>query len=676
VTDVNRRRFLQVSAGAAAAAMLDQSLARASSLPANRIHGSIEDVEHIVVLMQENRSFDSYFASLRGVRGFGDPHPARLPSGKDVWHQSDGEREVLPFHPDVPDLGRAFVEDLDHAWAPTHAAFDNGNYGKWLQTKTPATMMSYRRSDIPWYFALADAFTICDAYHCSLLGPTDPNRYYMWTGWTGNDGRGGGPDLWNGELGYSWTTYPERLQQAGVSWKVYQDVGNGLDAAGSWGWTGDPYIGNYGDNALLYFTPYRTAAPGTPLYDRARVGTDAKNGDDLLRIFRDDVAADALPQVSWIAAPEAYTEHGNWPTDFGMSYVAQVLDALTANPDVWAKTALFLVYDENDGFFDHIVPPHPNTPLIPGASTVSTAHEFYDGAHDVPGNFGLGVRVPAMVISPWSTGGWVCSETFDHTSLIRFMEKRFGVREPNITPWRRAVCGDFVSAFDFGRKVTAVPPLPSTAGLAPTDRLRHPSYVPVPPAVGSMPAQESGTRPSRALGYRFDVNAHLAGTAVVAELDNRGDLGVHVQVRSNAAPPSAPRSYTTGAHATQHETWPVGDTYDLSAHGPDGFYRRWAGTTAIAGLEAGSTTPSRPGTIRLDLHNGTTVPQTLTLTDAYAASSTVVLPAGERRALLQPTTHGWYDLTLTSATDPTWVRQLAGRIHTGAAGISDPQLGG
>ncbi len=671
---MSRRGFLQLTGGASAA-LLTQGVQRAAALPANRTHGTIEDVEHVVVLMQENRSFDSYFSSLRGVRGFGDPHPAQLPSGQDVWHQSDGTRQVLPFHPDVPNLGGQYVEDLDHSWAQTHEAFDGGRYDRWLQTKTPATMMYYRRQDIPWYYALADAFTVCDAYHCSLLGPTDPNRYYMWTGWDGNDGSGGGPDLWNAEVGYSWGTYPERLQQAGVSWKIYQDVGNGLDAAGYWGWTSDPYVGNYGDNSLLYFTQYQNAAPGSPLYDRARTGTDTKAGQNLFSILRSDVAGGTLPQVSWVVAPEAYTEHGNWPVNPGMWYAANVLDALTSNPEVWAKTALFLVYDENDGFFDHLVPPHPNNPLVPGASTVSTRNEFYAGAKDVPGNFGLGVRVPSLVISPWSTGGWVCSETFDHTSLIRFMEKRFSVTEPNISDWRRSVCGDLTSAFDFGRSASVTPSLPSAAGLAPTDRTRHPSYVPIPPAQGTMPRQEPGSRPSRALGYRFDMAASVSGSALQVAFVNDGDLGVQVQLRSAAPLPAAPASYTTGAHAQQQATIPVGPGYDLAAHGPDGFFRRWVGTTAAPHVEVTSMTPGSSGDLLLALDNSTGAEVALTVTDAYAAAISVRLEPHERRTLPLHLQHGWYDVSLTIPADPSWVRQLAGRIHTGAAGVSDPQLG-
>ena len=257
---INRRGFLGLAAGATAMTALSPSIARAAAIPADRRTGTIADVEHIVVLMQENRSFDHYFGSLRGVRGFGDRTPVTKPDGESVWHQNG----VLPFRPDIDDLGLAFLQDLPHGWNDGHAAFDGGKYDRWVPAKGPTTMAYLTREDIPFHYALADQFTICDAYHCSLMGPTDPNRYYMWTGYTGNDGKGGGPVVTNDELGYGWTTYPERLEAAGVSWKIYQDAGEGLDAAGSWGWTSDPYVGNYGDNSLLYFNQYRTAAPGSP----------------------------------------------------------------------------------------------------------------------------------------------------------------------------------------------------------------------------------------------------------------------------------------------------------------------------------------------------------------------------------------------------------------------------
>ncbi len=488
MAEVNRRRFLQLAGATTAFSALSNSIQRAAALPAHHRTGTVKDVEHIVVLMQENRSFDHYFGTLRGVRGFGDPRSVTQ-NGRSVWKQSDGTKDVLPFHPDADDLGLAFIQDLPHGWQDTHAAFNGGKYDKWVPSKGTTTMAYLTRKDIPFHYALADTFTLCDAYHCSFMGSTDPNRYYLWTGYVGNDGKGGGPVLGNDEKGYGWTTYPERLEQAGVSWKIYQDVGDGLDAAGGWGWINDAYRGNYGDNSLLYFNRYRDAKPGDPLYDKARTGTDAKKGEGFFDRLKADVKTGKLPQVSWVVAPEAFTEHPNWPANYGAWYVSQVLDALTSDPEVWAKTALFITYDENDGFFDHVIPPFPPASGAQGKSTVNPSPDLFKGdASHVAGPYGLGQRVPMLVVSPWSKGGYVCSETFDHTSVIRFIERRFGVHEPNISPWRRAVTGDLTSAFDFSRKDTKPVALPSSRPRPATRRRTGsvtpttcPSRPPTPP---------------------------------------------------------------------------------------------------------------------------------------------------------------------------------------------------
>ena len=691
--DVTRRRFLAAAGSGVAATMMSDSIARALAIPAHGSTGSLEDVEHIVVLMQENRSFDHYFGVMRGVRGFADPHPAILPSGNPVWDQADGATVVPPFRPDIGDLALTFFEDLDHGWDKTHEMFDSGNWDRWLAAKSPACMAHMQRSDLPFHYALADAFTVCDGYFCSMLGPTDSNRYYMWTGWDGNDGRGGGPVIANDEIGYSWTTYPERLQAAGVSWKIYQDVGAGLDAAHFWGWGPDPYIGNFGDNSLLYFRQYQNAAPGSPLYANARTGTDVKNGGTYFDVLAADVKSGTLPSVSWVVAPEAVTEHPAWPAGYGAWYTAGVLDALTSNPDVWSKTALLICFDENDGFFDHVVSPYPNVGSLPGKSTVPLDNEFFagksgtpGGSDGVPGPYGLGVRVPMLVVSPWSTGGWVCSETFDHTSLIRFIERRFGVSEPNVTPWRRAVCGDLTSAFDFARGNDRLPSLPDTAQYKPTAQPK-PTYTPTPPSSGSVPKQESGVRRSRRLGYRFDVAFEARPNALVLAATNRGALGVHLQARSRTIP-GGPFSYTVGPRDELTTTLPNPGSYDLSLHGPNGFFRHFAGSGETV-VVVESRTDCRGGRLRVRLaaelrrdgrrhgrgRDRNDHPIVVRLRDAYGHDRAVGLD--EPRELTIDTNHsgGWYDISLTTPSDPSFTVELAGRLESAERLTSDPQLG-
>ncbi|MGW7238368.1 phosphocholine-specific phospholipase C [Streptomyces sp. NPDC054804] len=679
MTEVNRRRFLQLAGATTAFTALSSSIQRAAALPANHRTGSIEDVEHIVVLMQENRSFDHYFGTLRGVRGFGDPRPVTQ-DNKSVWRQSNGTKDILPFHPDADDLGLAFIQDLPHGWADTHTAVNNGKYDKWVPAKGSTTMAYLNRDDIPFHYALADAFTICDAYHCSFMGSTDPNRYYLWTGYTGNDGQGGGPVLGNDEAGYSWTTYPERLEKAGVSWKIYQDVGDGLDAAGGWGWIQDAYRGNYGDNSLLYFKQYQNAQPGDPLYDKARTGTDATKGEGFFDRLKADVKTGKLPQISWVVAPEAFTEHPNWPANYGAWYISQVLDALTADPEVWAKTALFITYDENDGFFDHVVPPFPPASAAQGKSTVDPALDLFKGdASHAAGAYGLGQRVPMIVVSPWSKGGYVCSETLDHTSVIRFMENRFGVHEPNISPWRRAVSGDLTAAFDFSRKDTKPVALPSTDGYRPPDNNRHPDYVPTPPANPALPKQERGSRPTRPLKYAPLVDGSLDAAAgkLTLTFASGAQAGAAFLVTSNNRT-DGPWSYTTEAGKSVSDTWNSvysGGSYDLTVHGPNGFLRGFQGPGKVAGPEV--TARPHGDDIELTFTNKGSATVKLKVADGYGGRGrTFTVRAGATVKHIAHLNHSdqWYDLTVTSEGDAAFVRRFAGHVENGRPGVSDPAI--
>jgi phospholipase C len=698
----NRRDFLRSAAhmagSATALSMLPAGIRSALAIPANNSTGSIRDVEHIVILMQENRSFDHYFGTLKGVRGFGDTRTISLPNGKPVWYQPQAVEPgyVLPFRPSAPNLGLQFLQDLAHDWTSTHFAWNGGRYDQWVPAKGATTMAYLTRDDIPFHYQLADAFTICDAYHCSIMGPTDPNRYYMWTGWVGNDGNGGGPVIDNAELGYGWSTYPEVLQNAGISWKIYQDAGTGLDANGSWGWTQNAYIGNYGDNSLLYFNQYRNAQPGNPLYDNARTGTNVANGGTFFDILKRDVQNNALPQVSWIVAPEAYSEHPNWPSNYGAWYVDQVLQILTSNPAVWSKTVLLINFDENDGFFDHMAPPFAPATSANGLSTVSLSNEIYPGdAKNPAGPYGFGPRVPMLVVSPWSKGGWVCSELFDHTSVIRFIEKRFGdhhdLGESNITPWRRAISGDLTSAFNFTNPNDSVPSLPSTNAYVPPDQQRHPNYVPQPPSVQAVPKQEPGMRPARALPYELFVRLRAEGSQgkVSIRFVNTGRAGaVFLVYTANSA--DAPRSYTVEAGKRLEDQLPlaIDGSYDFTVHGPNGFLRRFAGKPAATGWWGGAG-KARPevaegydvenGNLQLRLENPGSAPCQFTIVNAYDPGATIthVVRGGDTDPLYLDlrNAYGWYDLTVTVDSDASFERRLAGHVETGHSSMSDPALG-
>jgi phospholipase C len=383
------------------------------------------DIRHIVILMQENRSFDHYFGTMPGVRGFADPAAIKLPDGRSVFCQPDprhADGYLLPFRYNTALTSAQATPDLDHHWPSQHQAWSGGRMDGWIAAKGQHTMGYFTKDDIPFHWALAEAFTLCDNYHCSVLGPTDPNRLYMWTGTTDPGGRGGGPVMGDEpsfeNMVLSWTTYPERLERAGISWKVYQQEDN------------------FDNNALAWFRQYRTARRSSPLCQRGMVKGPAG-------AFEDDARHGRLPQVSWLVAPAAQSEHPSFLPAAGAEYTAQKLDAIAANPDVWARTVFILTYDENDGLFDHVPPPTP-PPGTPG--------EFIDGQP-----IGLGFRIPVTIVSPWTAGGRVCSEVFDHTSLIRLIEARFGVREPNISAWRRKTCGDLTSAFRFSSRPARFP---------------------------------------------------------------------------------------------------------------------------------------------------------------------------------------------------------------------------
>ncbi|CAM5336097.1 hypothetical protein SRIMM317S_04711 [Streptomyces rimosus subsp. rimosus] len=491
VSEVSRRRVMGVGAAAAAASLLPPSLqqALAAEQPVaaagyghghGRGRGGLDAIKHVVVLMQENRSFDHYFGMLRGVRGYADRNAVRLPNGRSVFEQpgTGGAGTVLPFS--VREAAAAQKKDLqyigalNHDWSGGAKAWRDGWMDNWVTAKTAATMAHYDRRDVPLHYELADTFTVCDAYHSSIHSSTSPNRNHLVSGWTGPEPGSGkravGNDAYAEDThpGYAWPTYAERLEKAGHSWRVYQEWDNFTDnnleffatfkavmkkALAKVGGGVQNMTAFYGKVAaageaerkrlqgLLEEGVRALGAADRSLFERAlRRGEPGSTAT----AFAADVAAGKLPEVSYIVPSAADSEHpGSSSPVASATIVYKVLDALGKNPDVWRHTALFLTYDENDGFFDHVPPPVPPQ---------GTEGEFWDGKPT-----GLGIRVPMLVISPWSVGGYACSEVFDHTSIVRFLERWTGVREPNISAWRRTVCGDLTTAFDFSRGVGSPP---------------------------------------------------------------------------------------------------------------------------------------------------------------------------------------------------------------------------
>ncbi|WP_118185298.1 phosphocholine-specific phospholipase C [Paraburkholderia phosphatilytica] len=701
MTSNSRRRFLQSvasTAGAAAAmTVFPESIRRALAIPASSRTGTIRDVEHIVVFMQENRSFDHYFGHLRGVRGYNDRFPIPLPNGNPVWKQPSAENSatpVIPFHLNTQTTSAQCVGDLDHSWYKTQYAIDFGKYDAWAANKTDMTMGYHLRADIPFHYALADAFTVCDHYFCSLPGPTHPNRSYLMTGTVDPTGKYGGPLLDNNDYVdgdgpptyqlLSWQTFPERLDAAGVSWQVYQQ---GLTGA-------DPLNGNYGTNVLMNFTQYINAPVGSSLYNRAM---SVRTVDQL----KADVLANNLPQVSWLLPPAAYSEHPSYTPAYGAEYTSQILDALTANPEVWSKTVLFIMYDENDGFFDHMVPPQPATTRAQGLSTVSVDGEIHNvvnpqrgGSYTADGYpYGLGPRVPMTVVSPWSKGGFLCSQVFDHTSVIRFIGERFGVNEPNITQWRQAVCGDLTSAFDFRTPDASFPSLPDTSNyIAMADEQCASNPKPtVPTAPTPVDPQEPGVRLARPLPYELYVHGHVdtSKNEFAIEFSNLGEQGAHFWVYAMNRT-DGPWRYTVEAHKSLRDTWSLANTngvYEFIVYGPNGFVRQFWGSAASAVQNAQSGNHGRValpevtagydvanGNLHLKLTNRGGAPVQLSIVDnAYGAPSRhfTLLPGLQiEEAYVLASSHHWYDLSVSDGN--VYLRRLAGHVENGRPSFSDP----
>jgi phospholipase C len=475
--EVSRRQLLASAGGMVLASFaLPPSLRKvlgdtpAALTSAQRPALPVSEIKHVVVLMQENRSFDHYFGTMPGVRGFADP---AVP--KSLFYQADPDNPdayLLPFHANTFSSSAQALPSTSHSWGPQHQSWNNGKMDGFVTAHLKSdgvagqyTMAYYERNDIPFHWALADAFTICDGYHCSMMGPTWPNRLYLMTGTVDPRGDNGGPVYSNyvPPEAYSWKTYPEMLTDAGVSWKLYQENDN------------------YGLNVLEYFDQYQAAPASSPLYQNAMRFYQAGQ-------FEYDAIHDRLPAVSWILPTSYQSEHPEYMPAAGADYVASKVNAIAANPDVWAKTVFILIYDENDGYFDHVAPPTAPT---------GTADEYItvDG---VSQPIGLGFRVPCIIVSPWTVGGYVSHDTFDHTSVIRLLEQVTGVVNPNISAWRRKTAGDLTAALG-AAPARRFPRLPATTRELELAEQQF-QTLPLPPIPGKdqmFPIQGPGQKPAR-----------------------------------------------------------------------------------------------------------------------------------------------------------------------------------
>jgi len=813
---------------------------------------SWKDAEHIVILMQENRSFDHAFGTLKGVRGFNDPRAIDLPNGNPVWLQSNKAGETYaPFRLDIKDTKSTWMSSLPHSWDNQVNARNDGRFDQWLNVKRnsikeyadmPLTMGYYNREDIPFYYDLADGFTVCDQHFCSALTGTNPNRLFFWSGTIrAEQNENSQANVWNEDMDYetlSWKTFPEILEENNISWKFYQnevsiDVGFKDDQ--------DPWLSNFQDNPMEFFSQYNIKLHGKHVTqlpvliatlpveiadlqtqlnnlsptDPGRHGierkikeknkaladanqeienynkkkfenlsafeknlhqkaflTNANDPDyhsleeieyldndqkrsfnipkgDLLHQFRSDVNAGSLPAVSWLAAPENLSDHPSsaW---YGAWYVSEVMDILTKNPEVWKKTIFILTYDENDGYFDHVPPfvaPHSDKPETGKVSdgldtrvdfvTVEQAKERkgLTGLFHRESPIGLGFRVPLIVASPWSRGGYVNSEVFDHTSTLQFLEKFLSQKSgkpivvPNISEWRRTVSGDLTSVFRAApdNQMEAVPfvkkdvflesvydakfkKLPSNYKALTTEEVAH--IRKAPHLSSFIPVQEPGIKPSNGLSYQlyadgklnpdktsfdiqFEASSKVFGKSALGAPFNVYAPGKYLQTNQGIKEFANVKTWAIAVRASTkvNETWSLSDfennIYHLRVYGPNGFFREFKGSSddpifdiVCAYQEQHLKNSKLSGNIDLMISSQLKIPLRLVITDNAYQTGIIkkILHAGGNEArIVVPIDlskqHNWYDFTVRVDGYPLFEKRCAGRVETGASGYSDPYMG-
>ena len=822
-----------LAGGASMAGVVPESVKRAFAIEPTP-GSTYKDAEHIVILMQENRSFDHAMGSLQGVRGFNDPRAIRLPNGNSVFVQTDAAgNSYAPWRLDIRDTRITWMGSVPHTRHSQVDAWNEGHHDGWLEAKRsytreyshmPLTMGHYTREDLPFYYALADAFTVCDQNYCSVMTSTTPNRSAFWTGTVRDEQRNDSrvfmrnDEILSGDM--TWKTYPERLHEAGIRWKFYQ---NELTNAGGMSKEQNAWLSNFGCNILEYFAAYNVEAyPGSVLsmqeqidsltqqiekrekalpdekdpqvaeQHRAMIASDRKRiekikaslhnsgesrykelseqqrmlhdaafitnaGDpqyreleplafedggkqqkmmvpkgDLLHQFRKDVDEGKLPTVSWLSAPEKFSDHPTSPW-YGAWYVSEVMDILTKNPEVWKKTIFILTYDENDGYFDHApsyVAADPKRPQTGGASAgVDTGLEYtyvedelnqgVPGKEARSGPIGMGFRVPMVVASPWSRGGWVNSQLFDHTSTLMFLEEfvqnKYGkkVREENISAWRRSISGDLTSCFrphdakehkldylDRDKFVVSIQQarnkeVPSNYRKLTPEQIEAINHDLLQSEL--MAHQEKGIRPACSLPYELYAEGKLSADRTKFELQLKAGNEVHgkrsagapfnVYLRNTSDQGMIAATYAVKPGDTLSEEFPLalfaGGGYSIDVYGPNGFFRSFMGAAegpmvqVRTAYEREHSTPT--GNVQVFLHNpGTQSVKVSVLDKSYKTGIvTKEVPAGREVAVVLKLkqSYGWYDFLVT-ADGAKAAARYAGRVETGRSSFSDPLMGG
>ena len=778
---MNRRKFLEKSsllmAGLGTSGMLHPSILKALTIePA--LGSTFYDAEHVVILMQENRSFDHAFGALKGVRGFLDQTALVKEDGYSVFFQKNNQgKYAAPGRLDLRNTKSTWMSSLPHSWSDQQHALNGMKYDQWLQAKAsgnkaykemPLTLGYYNREDLPFYYQLADAFTICDQYFCSSLTGTTPNRLFHWSGMlrAENNGRVKA-NVYNDNIDYDknkqakWKSFPEILEEQNVSWRIYQ---NEISLPKGMPDEEEPWLGNFTDNPIEWFENFKvkfskgyyenipnlitrlqkeieknpnnkerfeglikeleedkvtyhpnnfaklsqkeknihekafTINSNDPDYWKIEVGTD-ENGErlvvpkgDILHQFRKDVADKKLPTVSWLVAPERFSDHPSSPW-YGAWYISEVLNILTQDPETWKKTIFIINYDENDGYFDHVVPfappVNPSQPIDfngkDGAEYVSQKQEYMSTQklrdnEKIEGNVGLGFRVPMIIASPWSRGGFVNSEVSDHTSVLQFLEKfiqkkyKKDVTVQNISDWRRAICGDLTSAFN--REESKIPKMDylnqkefaktiNSAKNKPVPQLKWYEENELRPQLHHV--QERGIKPSNSLPYDYLVN--FENNKIV--MTNLVEAAVPLMIYDR-------NQWKTGAHFYSYALYSklklehsVSDEkYNVEVIGPNGFVRKFNGDKN-GGIEVLLFNKSADNKVELLIRSLSGKSASLELENLYEKKKeTINVHSGEQKIVVDVSKmKGWYDLKCKTATQ-SW--HFAGRIESGKPTVTDP----
>ncbi len=375
---------------------------------------SISSIEHVVVLMQENRSFDHYFGHLKA-------YAPQL----DVEAEPADASNPDPTNPDAPPIA-AFhqtnlceVADLDHSWNGTHREWDGGAMDGFTRQNVTATdptgsrtMGYYTEQELPFYYALYSTFAIGDRYFAPALTRTIPNRLYLLAGTSFGHVEN---DLPKASSEFDQRSIFNLLDEGGVSWKVYY---SNLAVANEFA-----YVRNEAKSHVVPLTEYFA-----------------------------DAAAGTLPQVAFIdpqfsgGKNAQNDEHPPSNVQVGEKFVADIINALFKSP-TWTSSALFLTYDEHGGYYDHVAPPAAPAPddVPPSLKNTDEAAGFDH----------YGIRVPAVVVSPFARKSFVSHVVHDHTSILRFIETRFGL--PSLTA-RDAQSDPMLEFFDFTHPAFEQPP--------------------------------------------------------------------------------------------------------------------------------------------------------------------------------------------------------------------------